>query len=75
MVRTQIYLDEDQRRDLYGLAEAQQRTLASLIREAVDEYLVRRAVESDPLLDLLDLGGSGIHDGAIEHDRDIYGDG
>lgn len=75
MVRTQIYLNESQHRYLYDLADAQQRTMASLIREAVAEYLVRRSVEADPLLDLLDLGASGISDGAVEHDRDIYGDG
>lgn len=75
MVRTQIYLEEDQHRILNDLADAQQRTMAALIREALAEYLVRRSAETDPLLDLFGLGASGISDGAVEHDRDIYGDG
>jgi hypothetical protein len=38
-LRTQIYLTGDQRRKLDERARRQGRTLAHIIREAVDEYL------------------------------------
>lgn len=38
--RTQIYLTEDQRRQLDARGRREQRTLAAMIREAVDEYLI-----------------------------------
>lgn len=37
--RTQIYLTEDQRARLDALARRENKTLAQLIREAVDRYL------------------------------------
>jgi len=38
-IRTQIYLTREQRRRLDALARSQRRSLADLIREAVDAYL------------------------------------
>ena len=43
--RTQIYLTADQRKRLDELAKREGKTLAQLIREAVDEYL--REVERE----------------------------
>jgi predicted DNA-binding protein len=37
--RTQIYLTRDQRRRLDELGQADGRTLAALVREAIDRYL------------------------------------
>jgi predicted DNA-binding protein len=39
-VRTQIYLTRDQRRKLDARASRQDKTLAAVIRDAVDAYLV-----------------------------------
>jgi Ribbon-helix-helix protein, copG family len=40
--RTQIYLTHEQRSRLDALRRAEKRTLADLVREAVDQFLVRR---------------------------------
>jgi hypothetical protein len=40
--RTQVYLSEEQRRRLDERGRHEGRSLASLIREAVDEYLIER---------------------------------
>ena len=49
--RTQIYLTEDQRGRLDELAEREGRSLAALIRAAVDEYLIRSAPDPSKALD------------------------
>jgi hypothetical protein len=41
--RTQIYLTEDQRRRLDERRRRERRTLAELVREAVDAYLADRS--------------------------------
>jgi len=72
MTRTQVYLTEEQRRQIQRLAEAQRKTMAQVIREAVEEYVIRQTTDDDPLWDIIGLGASGITDGSIHHDRDIY---
>lgn len=80
MTRTQIYLTEEQRRKIQHLAQAQHKTMAQVIREAVEEYVIKRmdtenlkkVNPADPLWDIIGLGASGITDGSIHHDRDIY---
>lgn len=82
MIRTQIYLTEEQRKQIQRLAKDQHKTMAQVIREAVEEYILQqRAAENlrkasvnptDPLWEIIGLGASGITDGSIHHDRDIY---
>jgi hypothetical protein len=48
-VRTQIYLTVEQRRRLGDRGRREGRAMASLVREAVDEYLAAR-VEVEPAL-------------------------
>jgi predicted DNA-binding protein len=43
--RTQIYLTEDQRKRLDERRRRERRTLAQLVREAVDAYLADRSVD------------------------------
>ena len=72
MTRTQIYLTEEQREQIQRLAEAQHKTMAQVIREAVEEYVVQRSAKKSAWWDIVNLGSSGITDGSIHHDRDIY---
>jgi len=83
MTRTQIHLTEEQRRQIQRLAEARHKTMAEVIREAVEEYMIQQidtedsaapASRADPLRDIIGLGASGITDGSIHHDRDIHDD-
>lgn len=82
MKRTQVYLTEEQHRRIRRLAEAQYKSMAQVIREAVEEYVSQQMgtkgfletsmSSADPLRDIIGLGASGISDGSIHHDRDIY---
>ena len=82
MIRTQIYLTEEQRRQIQHLAELQHKTMAQMIREALEEYISQQmrvkdfgkasVISTDPLRDIIGLGASGITDGSIHHDRDVY---
>ncbi|MFQ5614276.1 MAG: CopG family transcriptional regulator [Anaerolineae bacterium] len=85
-VRTQIYLSDDQHRALKARAEAEGRSMATLIREAVAAYLAkpgsdaddfdRVAYLNDPIWGIVEavdkLGDSGVTDGSVNHDRYIY---
>jgi predicted transcriptional regulator len=72
--RTQIYLDEDMSEQIRAVAEAEGRSAASLIREAVVRYLAeRRATDTDDaFLELAGAFAGGPVDGAEEHDRELY---
>lgn len=48
--RTQIYLSQEQRRELDARAKREGVSLAELIREAVDEYLESRPASVDEAL-------------------------
>jgi len=49
--RTQIYLTADQRKRLDERRRRERRTLAELVREAVDAYLADRSVDPARALD------------------------
>lgn len=49
--RTQIYLTTDQREQLDRLTRRDDKTLAQLIREAVDAYLEHAAADPEPALE------------------------
>ena len=76
MKRTQIYLDEDVSEQIRARAEAEGRSSAALIREALVRYLAERGGEEsrDPFLEIAGAFVGGPVDGAEEHDRDLYAD-
>ncbi|MFZ0091859.1 MAG: CopG family transcriptional regulator [Solirubrobacteraceae bacterium] len=49
--RTQVYFTQQQRQALDELAARQGKTLAEVVREAVDAYLARAPADSDAMLD------------------------
>lgn len=67
MVRTQVYLEPEQVTSLRQMAEEQDRSVAELVREALDLYLGRLAM--DPWDLLVGIGASGRDDGALHHDE------
>jgi hypothetical protein len=77
MRRTQIYLDEQMDDELRQRAAAEGRSAAAVIREALNSYLSRRAVDAEQEDPIRAMAGTlrGLPaDAASEHDRDIYGD-
>lgn len=52
MIRTQIYLDEEQKRTLERLSTQEEVSMAELIRRALDEFLER--VKQDNFLNALE---------------------
>ena len=76
MRRKQIYLDEASERGLKRLAARTGRSEASLIREALQRYLVSGGDNvDDPLEKLIGLVAdeTGPDDVAEEHDHYLYG--
>jgi len=77
--RTQIYLEEDVLRDLREVADAEGRSVAAIIREAVRAHLATRDDEDwtkdDPFLRMAGAFTGGPADGAENHDRYLYGRG
>ena len=54
---------------LRSLAAKRGLSVAELIRQSVDLLLRETPIEDDPLWDIVGLGGSGVHDLALEHDH------
>ena len=48
MIRTQIYLTEEQRRKIKRLAKLQQKSMAQVVREAVEEHMIRQTKNENP---------------------------
>ena len=80
-VTTNIRLGAEVYQRLRIRAARERKSLAQLIREAVDVvYGARRRMspektgrQRDPFFNIIGIGSSGIRDGAAHHDRDIYG--
>ncbi len=61
-------------------AAEQRKSLSQLIREAVDvaygapgRRTTRREARHDPFVRIIGVCRTGVRDGALHHDRDIYG--
>lgn len=50
-IRTQVYFTEAQRQALDELAARERKTLAEVVREAVDAYLAQSAVDPEAALE------------------------
>ena len=81
-VRYQMFLDEDQKKNLEGLQEATNIPMAEIIRGAIDrliaEYKERKRLPTEDLVTdrLLSVTGvceGGPHDLADGHDKYLYG--
>lgn len=73
MVRTQIQLTEDQARKLKGMALSSNESMASLIRQAIDCFLMtgrpNRAAQYRQALELAGKYKSDRHDASVAHDQ------
>lgn len=79
MIRTQIYLSPEQHEQLKMRGEQAQKTMASIIREAVDAYLLQEETPSifpadDPLFDLIGMIDTEPEDASVNHDAYLYKD-
>lgn len=73
--RTQIYLEEELDRELRAAAAAEGRSAAAVIRDAVRRYLagVDGQPSADPFLAIAGSVAGRAGDGALNHDRYVYG--
>lgn len=75
--RTQLYLDRGDFTRLEVLARARETSVASLVREAVAQYISSQeeAINSgeDPLWDFLGSVAGSQSDGASDHDAYLHG--
>jgi len=72
-VRKQIYLEPEQNKQVKQLSGLKDKTEAEIVREAIDDYLIRnKANLEDPLLELVGMVKNGAKNGSAKHDEDIY---
>lgn len=71
MKRTTLFMDEAQARELDALAQRERRPKASLVREAIAEYLAHKGRRRE-LPRFIGAGGSGRPDGAETHERELF---
>ena len=72
--RTQIYFPRDLYRKIEGIARARSKSVAAIIREAVEQYLNTEEPdwENDPFFNLVGLTETGKGDLAEDHDKYLY---
>ena len=73
MKRTTIFLDEGQERELDAMSEREKRSKASLVREAISDYLRRKGGRTE-LPRFTAAGASGRQDGAARHEEEVFSD-
>ena len=72
MKRTTIFLDEAAERELDFLAQRRGEPKATLVREAIGEYLVRRRDAPGTALAFVGIGRSGRSDIADRHEELLF---
>jgi len=73
--RTQIYFPRELYRKIEGIARARSKSVASIIREAVEKYLNTEEPdwENDPIFNLVGIADTGKKNLAKDHDKYLYG--
>ena len=73
--RTQVYFPEKLYRDVQKKAKAESKSVAAIVREAVQKYIAEKEIdwENDPILKLAGIMKTGTTDLSINHDHYIYG--
>jgi len=74
MKRTTIFIDEAIEADLHALARRQQRPVAALVREAVEQYVVAERQAGPPRPGFVAIGRSGVGDTAERHEDLLFAD-
>lgn len=72
MKRTTVFLDEALERELQALARRGRRPMASLVREAVEQYVVTARAATRETRGFVALGRSGRHDVAERHEALLF---
>lgn len=76
--RTQMYIPEDILIKLKKKADAEKTTIASIVRNAVSEFLGREKAKDwakDPLWSMVGTSSSKEKDLSVNHDKYLYGKG
>jgi len=73
--RTQVYFSEKMYRDVQKRARVESKSVAAVVREAVQKYITEKEIdwENDPILKLAGIMKTGATDLSLNHDHYIYG--
>lgn len=73
--RTQVYFPEKLYRDVKKRAKAESKSLAAVVREAVQKHMEEKKIdwENDPIFKLVGIAKSGVTDLSVNHDHYLYG--
>jgi len=73
MLRTQIQLSEEQNERLKEIARARKESIAAVIREAIDQFLLARKPARVTLyrkaIEVVGKYEAGVSDASVNHDR------
>lgn len=72
MKRTTIFIDEGTERELHALSKRKKRPMASIVREAVERYVVENREVKASRLGFIAAGRSGHADTAERHEDRLF---
>jgi hypothetical protein len=73
--RTQVYFTEKMYRDVQKRAKAESKSVAAIVREAVQKHIAEKEIdwENDPFIKAVGFIKSGTTDMSFNHDHYVYG--